>query len=38
MPSGLSAGINTNRIDVVSLPQEEECVWMAVSWEASESG
>lgn len=26
MPLGLSAGINTNRIDVVSLPQEEECV------------
>lgn len=25
MPLGLSAGINTKRIDVVSLPQEEEC-------------
>jgi hypothetical protein len=27
MPLALSAGINTKRIEVVSVPQEEWCAW-----------
>ena len=30
MPLGLSAGINTKRIDVVSVPHAEEFVWVVV--------
>lgn len=34
MPLGLSAGINTNRMDVVSVPQEDGCAREGGDWKS----
>jgi len=34
MPLGLSAGINTNRLDVVSVPEEDGCVGEGGVWKS----